>query len=102
MNFKEYKKSSNEVAREKKDKASKNPEQKLSKGAERLLKNFVKDYEGKSQEEVISEIVTLAQKNRDAGKLSDGDLDNFYNMLVPMLDKEQVKILDGVIAKLKS
>ncbi len=76
--------------------------QKMDKNAERLLRNFVKDYEGKSQSDIVSEIVKVAEKNRREGKLSDGDLDNFADMLRPMLDETQRSELDLIIKKLKT
>ncbi len=81
---------------------SKQSSKKMDKNAERLLRNFVKDYEGKSQSDIVAEIVKVAEKNRREGKLSDADLDNFANMLRPMLDRDQLKELDAIISRLKA
>ncbi len=75
--------------------------ERLDKNTERLLKNFVKDYEGKSQQQIIDEIIKVAQKNRREGKLSNADLDNFYNMLYPMLNGSQKEQLTQIIDSLK-
>lgn len=74
----------------------------MDKNAERLLRNFVKDYEGKSQSDVMAEIIKVAEKNRREGKLSDADLDNFANMLRPMLDRNQLQELEAIISRLKA
>ncbi len=93
MKFSDYKNNTNDS-----NKSSK----KMDKNAERLLRNFVKDYEGKSQSDVMAEIIKVAEKNRREGKLSDADLDNFANMLRPMLDRNQLQELETIISRLKA
>lgn len=93
MKFSDYKNNTNDSTKSSK---------KMDKNAERLLRNFVKDYEGKSQSDVMAEIIKVAEKNRREGKLSDADLDNFANMLRPMLDKNQLQELETIISRLKT
>lgn len=95
MNFKDYKKNKTEQA------SSPDPFANLDKGAKNLLSGFLKDYEGKSYDEVLSEVIAVATKNRKEGKLSDSELDGFSAMLKPMLNPLQVKELDKIIQKLK-
>lgn len=75
--------------------------QKLSGENKQLLKNLLKNYEGKNQREIIDDIVKIAEEKRRQGTLTDGELDNFYQMLLPMVNAEQKKLLDDVIARLK-
>ncbi len=91
MKFSEYKESKKQ-----------NNDVKSNDNAESLLKNFISGYEGKSQAELISEIIKVAEKNRREGKLSDSDLDNFAMTLSPMLDLSQQKELDKIISRLKA
>lgn len=74
----------------------------LEKSKEKLIKDFLSGYEGKSQEDLISEITKTAEKNRRDGNLTDKDLDDFKVMLTPYLNDEQRKILNDVISGLKT
>lgn len=74
---------------------------KLDKNTEDLLRNFVRDYEGKSQSELLFEIIKVAEKNRAEGKLTDADLDNFATTLRPALNPSQQKELEKIISRLK-
>lgn len=95
MKFSEYKKGKT------KNNAS-NQSVKLDKNKEKLIRNFLSGYEGKSQEDLISEITKTAEKNRRDGNLTDKDLDDFKVMLTPYLNAEQRKILNDVISGLKT
>ncbi len=66
-----------------------------------LLKSLAKKYEGASENDIISAIMQEAEKGRKRGTLKDSDIDNFYNMLYPMLNASQRKKLDEVVKKLK-
>lgn len=74
----------------------------LDKNQEAILKGFLKNYEGKSQSDLINEIIKVAEENRKKGKLSDADLDNFYLMLKPMVTKQQLSELEKIILRLKT
>ena len=69
---------------------------------ERILRSLVKDYEGRSEDELIASIVAVAAKKREEGTLSDRELDAFYQMLLPSVTPDQKKKLDEVMAMLKS
>ena len=66
-----------------------------------LLKALAKRYEGASEDEIISAIMLEAEKGRKKGTLSDKDVDNFANMLYPMLNNTQRKKLAEVVNKIK-
>lgn len=94
MKFSDYKRA--------KTKDNARSEVKMDETQERLVKNFLNGYEGKQKSEIISEIVKVAEKNRREGKLSDKDLDDFSNMISPMISPEQKKELQEIIARLKT
>lgn len=95
MKFSEYKNVKGD------NKSSKN-DLKSDKNKEKLIRNFLSSYEGKSQEDLIAEITKTAEKNRREGNLTDKDLDDFKVMLTPYLNAEQRKILNDVISGLKT
>ena len=66
-----------------------------------LLKTLAKRYEGASEDEIISAIMLEAEKGRKRGTLSDKDVDNFANMLYPMLNPSQRKKLAEVVNRIK-
>lgn len=84
------------------DYSSKKKTEKISSDNKKLLMSLLKDYEGKSQDEIIASIIQIATEKRRNGTLSDAELDSFYSMLLPMVNAEQKKTLDSVMAKLKS
>lgn len=94
MKFSDYKRD--------KTKDNARSEVKIDETQERLVKNFLNGYEGKQKSEIISEIVKVAEKNRREGKLSDKDLDDFSNMISPMIGPEQKKELQEIISRLKT
>ncbi|MBQ2717517.1 MAG: hypothetical protein IJF75_02825 [Clostridia bacterium] len=74
----------------------------LSPESKKILDDFLKSYHGKSESDLIDEIIKTAVKSKKEGKLTDGDIDNFYKMIYPMLSGEQVKKLDEVVKMLKN
>ncbi len=74
----------------------------LSPESKKVLDDFLKNYNGKSESDLIDEIIKTAVKSKKEGKLTDSDIDNFYKMLYPMLSGEQVKKLDEVVKMLKN
>lgn len=56
---------------------------------------------GKSEEQILNAIIAEAERGKRAGTLTNADLDNFYNMLYPLLDGFKRKKLKEVITKLK-
>lgn len=83
------------------DYSTKKKQEKMSTDNKKLLTSLLRDYEGKSQDEIVASIIQIATEKRRQGTLSDAELDNFYSMLLPMLNAEQKKMLDDVMAKLK-
>ena len=70
-------------------------------GAYDMLKNFASKYEGASKSDLISAIKKEAEKGRKNGTLSDNDIDNFANMLLPMLNNNQKAELKKIVEELK-
>ena len=56
---------------------------------------------GKSQGQLWQQILSEAERGKREGRLTNADLDNFYNMVSPMVDGFKRKKLKEVIAKLK-
>ncbi|MEG1791245.1 MAG: hypothetical protein RR033_00645 [Clostridia bacterium] len=67
----------------------------------KTVEETIDSHKGKSQEELMSEIIARAKKERSEGKLSNDDLDNFYQQVAPMLSKEQVARLKSIMKMLK-
>lgn len=74
----------------------------INKDAMGLLKSFASKYEGSSEDELLSEIIKQAEQGRKKGTLKDSDIENFKNMLMPMLNKEQREKLLKVIETIKN
>lgn len=66
-----------------------------------VLKGFAKKYEGASEQDIVSAILKEAEKGRKNGTLKDSDVDNFANMLYPMLNSAQRKQLEKIIKTIK-
>jgi hypothetical protein len=66
------------------------------------LRNFAGKYEGASETDLISAIMLEAEKGRKNGTLSDADVDNFANMIAPMLNPSQKAKLKAVVNKIKN
>lgn len=75
---------------------------KPDRNTERILREFLKKYDGKTQSQLMEEILSIATKKRRQGALSDAELDGFYAMLKPLLKPEQLSELDMLMEKLKS
>ena len=59
-------------------------------------------YEGRSQEELVGQILSVAEKQRKAGKLSDADIDGFFGMLASLVDEKKRKTLEDIVEKIKA
>lgn len=57
---------------------------------------------GKNEGQLLRTIIAEAERGKREGRLTNADLDNFYNSLSPMLDGFKRKKLKEVITKLKS
>ncbi len=69
--------------------------------AESLAMQIASAYHGKSNNEMLRNILLQAEKSKRAGTLSNEEIDNFYQTFSPMLDSSQRKKLKGIIEKLK-
>ena len=56
---------------------------------------------GKSENQLLKTIIAEAERGKREGRLSNADLDNFYNSVAPMVDGAKRKKLKEIIAKLK-
>ncbi len=57
---------------------------------------------GKSEGQLLRTILAEAERGKREGRLTNADLDNFYNSVAPMVDGLKRKKLKEIIAKLKS
>ncbi len=71
------------------------------KQCEEKLKNTAKKYEGKSEDELMGEILKQVAVGKSSGELKNSDIDEFYKKVSPMLNREQRKKLDSIINKIK-
>lgn len=69
--------------------------------AEDILRSFSEEYEGKTEREMWTEILSLAKAGRKNGTLSNDDIDAYVQMLLPMLTTEQQKKLFKIAERLK-
>lgn len=84
MNFKEYAKNNKKNA-----------------DTDDLKKTYdetVRKMRGKSQKELMDEIVKEAERAKRDGRLDKARLDNFYKTVAPMLDKNQLQKLKEIMA----
>ena len=66
-----------------------------------LAKLLTKAMSGKNEGQILQTIIAEAERGKREGRLSNSDLDNFYNSISPMLDGFRRKKLKEVISKLK-
>lgn len=69
--------------------------------AKSLTEKALSAFNGQAGITVLAQIVAEAERSKRAGTLSNQDLDEFYAQFAPMLGKEQEKILQSVINRLK-
>lgn len=65
------------------------------------VKRIAEKYEGASESELLSAILSEAVKARAAGNLSDAEIDSFVEQISPMLNDLQRKRLASVVGKIK-
>lgn len=66
-----------------------------------MAATLAKAFNGKSGADVWQTILAQAEQGKRDGTLTNADLDNFYNVLSPMLDGFKRQKLKSIIAKLK-
>lgn len=84
MNFKEY--------------AKNNKKNADTDGLRKTYDETVRKMRGKSQKELMDEIVKEAERAKRDGRLDKAGLDNFYKTAAPMLDKNQLQKLKEIMA----
>ena len=70
--------------------------------AEELTKKIAEAYNGKSNTDMLQNILQEAEKSKRAGTLSNEEIENFYQTFYPMLNGVQRKKLRIVIERLKN
>ena len=69
--------------------------------AEDLAKQIAKAYNGKSNADMLKNILVEAEKSKRAGTLSNEEIENFYQSFSPMLDGIQRRRLRAIVDRLK-
>ena len=69
--------------------------------AEELTRKIVMQYNGKSNADMLKNIMAEAEKSKRAGTLSNEEIEAFYQNFSPMLDGKQRKRLRAVVDRLK-
>ncbi len=69
--------------------------------AEELTKKIAAQYNGKSNADMLRNILAEAEKSKRAGTLSNEEIEAFYQSFSPMLDGIQRKRLRAVVDRLK-
>ena len=84
-----------------KEYANERTDEKQTATAEDLAKKIASAYHGRSNADMLRNILTEAEKSKRAGTLSNEEIENFYQAFSPMLDSSQRKRLRAVVDKLK-
>lgn len=71
-------------------------------GSAEIVKILSQAVRGKSEGQILRQIMDEAERGKRAGTLTNDDLDNFYAAVAPMLDGFKRQKLKQVITKLKS
>ena len=69
--------------------------------AESLTKKIAAAYHGKSNADMLRQILAQAEEGKRNGTLSNEEIENFYRTFSPMLDSSQTKRLRAIVDKLK-
>ena len=85
-----------------KDYAKVNKTQEPTATAEYLTKKIAQAYNGKSNADMMRNILMEAERSKRAGTLSNEEIENFYQTFSPMLDTSQRKKLRAIVDKLKN
>ena len=90
----------NSFANERKDKNNGVPDG-MDKNLFNLVSSLAGKFDGKSQGELIKAIYEEAKRGKQNGTLKNSDIDNFVQMLSPMLDEKKQKMLYKIATELK-
>ena len=92
----------NSYSRSDDNQGKKGDSKKVSSDPMDLFKNLSAKYEGKSADDVMSQIILEAERGRRNGTLSDKDIDNFASKVTPLLNEKQRKMLSAIVLRLKN
>ena len=67
-----------------------------------FAKMITRAMNGKSEGQLLQSIIAEAERGKREGTLTNADLDNFYNMVSPMVDGFKRKKLKEVVTRLKN
>lgn len=70
--------------------------------AEELTKKIAAAYNGKSNADMLQNILAEAEKSKRAGTLSNAEIEKFYQSFAPMLGVAQRKKLRIIVDRLKN
>ena len=65
------------------------------------FKKMAKQYEGKSQDQLMAELKQVAAQQRQSGHLDNKKLEEFKQTIGPMLDAQQSQKLNSILSMLK-
>lgn len=82
----------------KEDEVKQEPAEKIS---EKGIEDMIKDREGRSEKELMDELLRSVQKSKAEGRYSQKDMETFKSTVTPLLTEEQRKKLDEILALLK-
>lgn len=71
-------------------------------GTAEIIKILSQAVRGKSEGQILRQIIAEAERGKRAGTLTNDDLDNFYSTVAPLLDGFKRQKLKQVITRLKS
>ncbi len=66
------------------------------------IRERAKQYEGKSEDQLLNELFKKVNDGKKNGTLSNADLDRFAGQVAPMLNPQQREKLNGLIKMIKS
>ena len=81
----------------KKDSESTNGYESVPSGVE----DMIKSREGKSEGELMEELLKSVKKSKEEGRYSQEEMERFKNTVTPLLTDEQRKKLDEILEKIK-
>lgn len=67
-----------------------------------LAEEMMKKYNGKSEGEIMTDLLAMAMERKKAGTLTNAEIDAFVSAVTPMLNGSQKKKLEQIVKKLKN
>lgn len=96
--FKNFTPSPKEKEQEKVEKEVKRDEKQFDTSS---VEDMIKSREGRTEEELMSELKQTVASARREGRLSQAELENFQKTVQPFLSSEQTKRLEEILAVLE-